>query len=502
LLDDPQSLFDDDNKYLLARGLVNITHPDTGFLPFVLTIDRVFADQIARAGDRREDAQLSRAVSRWELHGRFGDGSSAGLHIHQSQLDVARNAWKDAKTDTYRIGTFCRISRVFLEQTLRDLLREGDQPIADLPTLQPLKERLAAFVKDLRLAQSGPPFKSLLAMLPGESADHEVLRDALNWSHHFQADELTATHAEAIDTMLDGFLPCRGECFDVLTNWQATTTSSEPPPEPANENVLPAIPAPAIHIPVIGQLAASDGESEPGDIEPTFEQQLSLDPTRHTTFAVGAASNWLPPLISADTVLITGPLEGDVQPKDLVLVWDKRAGRAFVGWGKLELERRRVILSGFPGRSGLHKQFSFADIELRQVIACMFGAAPGARLPCEPRDLTGVLERRWVRALEITAGDSAEPLLYAGDMALVGKAIRLEELDRNPAPAFAFRLSDGTQVLKRLNREPQASRDSLLRQLLPIGDRGSGRIVAVGRHAPAGLPTIEAAYPLVGFWRG
>jgi hypothetical protein len=501
LLDDPQTLFDDDNKSLLARGIVSIAHADTGFFPIVLTIDRVFAEYISREGHRRSDVPLSRKVSRWELQGRFGDDSSASLLAHQNQLDVARSAWKDGKTDTARIGIFCRIGRVFLEQTLRDLLREADRPIADLPTLQPLRERLTALVKDVRVVQSGAPFKSLLALLPGDSNEHEVLRDALNWSCHFQADELEALHAEAIDTMLDRFLPCREECFDLLLNWQAATSSSEIAPTPANENLLPAIPVPRMHIAVVGYLAASDGETEPADVEAGVDQQLDLDPTLHTTFAVGAAANWLPPLIASDTALITGPLEGDVRPKDLVLVWDKGVGRAFVGWGKVERERRRIILSGFPGRAGFHKVFPLADVELRQVVACMFGAAPGARRPCEPRDLTGILERRWVRALEITAGDSAEPLLYTGDMALVGKPINLRELDRHPAPAFALRLSDGTQVLKRLNREPQGDRDSPVRQLLPVGERGAGRVVSVGRGAPSWLPTIEAAYPLIGSWR-
>ncbi|WP_143273063.1 ATP-binding protein [Azospirillum palustre] len=81
LLDDPQSLFDEDNQRTLAKGLVACTRQE--FKPFVLTFDRVFSARVARAGDLRIGAAVSEKVSRWDLVARPDEYDIVRLDPHQ-----------------------------------------------------------------------------------------------------------------------------------------------------------------------------------------------------------------------------------------------------------------------------------------------------------------------------------------------------------------------------------------------------------------------------------
>jgi hypothetical protein len=76
--------------------------------------------------------------------------------------------------------------------------------------------------------------------------------------------------------------------------------------------------------------------------------------------------------------------------------------------------------------------------------------------------------------------------------------VRVDQLDSYPAPTFAFRSSDNTQMLKRLDRHCSVPGH---RQLLPLGDKGCGCVVASTSGGASGAPHIACAFPVIGFWR-
>lgn len=490
LLDDPQSLFDEDNQRNLAKGLVTYTRRD--FKPFVLTFDRVFAARVARAGDLHIGAAVSDRVSRWDLVARPDAYGMVRLDPHQDKILLERQAWQKNKSTESAIQNFCREARVFVERTLVEFLNEGNNPVHDHRTLQPLGDQLRRLTKDAALPCSRDPFKALLSLLPDGAGDKIVLGEALNWAVHFQAEDVRQNHAQAVDDMLDAFIDHRELCLAILHYWP-----EEAPKKDATVVPFPNAHAPACAIPLVGQLAASDGDGVPADEPPSEADLLRIDPDRHSLFAVGPAAAWLPPPISSSTLLIVEPLMGKPRTHDLVLVWDTAAGEARVGWCKPETEAGRIILSGYAGH--FHKVYRHGGVELRRVVCGLFNTRYQPKKPCEPVDMADVLPSL-SNALEITQGDSAEPLLRKGDKGLIGPDIDLDQLDSHSAPAFAFRLSDDTQVLKRLDRHCSLPGH---RQLLPLGDKGSGHVVA---SAPApgkanGAPHIVSAFPLIGFWR-
>lgn len=488
LLDDPQSLFDEDNQRNLAKGLVTCTRQE--FKPFVLTFDRVFSARVARAGDLRFGAAVSEKVSRWDLVARPDEYDMVRLDPHQDQIILKRQVWLGRKSTEAAIQDYCNEVRIFVEKTLVEFLNEGKDPVYDHPTLQPLGDRLRALTGDPTLPQSREPFNAILSLLPDGAPGKEALGITLNWSHHFQREDLRQAHAQAVDDMLDAFLEQRERCLAILHHW-----SEKVPKQNAKVVPFPNARAPARAIPLVGQLAASDGDGVPADEPPADAERLRIDPDRHSMFAVGTAAEWLPPPIDPGTLLIVEPLTGKPRAHDLVLVWDTVAGEARVGWSKLETEAERIVLSGYAGH--FHKVYPQKGVELRRVVCGLFGAVPQAKKPCEPVDGAEFLPMR-LDALEISQGDSAEPLLRKGDKALVGWNVRLDQLDGFPAPAFAFRLSDDTQLLKRLDRHCSIPGH---RQLLPLGDKGSGHVVASDPEAASGAPRIVCAYPLIGFWR-
>jgi energy-coupling factor transporter ATP-binding protein EcfA2 len=488
LLDDPQSLFDEDNQRNLAKGLVTCTRQE--FKPFVLTFDRVFSARVARAGDLHVGAAVSEKVVRWDLVARPDEYGIVRLDPHQDQIILKRQAWRDKKSTDSTIQEFCREARIFVERTLVGFLNEGNDPVHDHPTLQPLDKKVRALTGDVALPCSREPFKDILSLLPDGAPNKVLLGEALNWSAHFQAEDLRQNHAQAVDDMLDAFLERREQCLAILHHWP-----EEAPKKDARVVPFPDARAPARSIQLVGQLAASDGEGAPADEPPPEAELLRIDPDRHSMFAVGMAAEWLPPPIDPGTLLIVEPLTGKPRAHDLVLAWDTAAGEARVGWCKLETEAERIVLSGYAGH--FHKVYPQKGVELRRVVCGLFGVLPQARKPCEPVDMADRL-LLLPRGLEISQGDSAEPLLRKGDKALIGRSVHIDELDSHPAPAFAFRLSDDTQVLKRLDRHCSIPGH---RQLLPVGDKGSGYVVASAPGGTSGAPHIVCAFPLIGFWR-
>lgn len=487
LLDDPQSIFDETNQKKFAGGLVKLVAK--GFQPFVLTFDRVFASRLAREGKLSHPNAISKRIARWELISRDHDYGLLALDVHEDHIIIIREEWRSNKTKERLIKEFCRETRGFVEKTLVNILDEAKDPVFDHPTLQPLMERLRRLSQNQSLPHSYEPFKKLLSLLPDGGPEKADLADALNWSCHFQAEELQAFHGEVLDAFLETFIPDRERCLDILHFWPGHF----PVPE-SNLIQLPVTPAPATKIRLVGKLAASSGDTTGTDEPDLDDEHLKFDPAKHSTFVVGNAPCGLPTPVGPGTVLIVEPLQGNPDRHDIVLVWDLENGEAKAGWCKLNAKEDRLMLTGFAG--GFQRIYRLSATEIRRVIGGLFAAAPAPKSLIVAIDMPD-LNKRKLWAVEVTAGDSAEPLIRQNDCALVGQPIPLDDLKPEAAPAFAFRLSDGSQVLKRLDNKGAIPGHYLL---LPLGMQGTGVLAAIGKST-ADAPEIMSANPLVGFWR-
>jgi len=194
LLDDPQLLFDERNQVRLAKGLVTCT--DDGFWPIIMTFDRVFTARVARAGDCRMGAALSGKVEAHQIVPRGDIHACVRLKLDELTLNTYRAAWQADKAEPEKVKTFCRETRSFMEHTLVDLLAEAAEPVHDHPTLDPLCGRLQNLVKRPGVIQNAQPFRQLLELLPDGGPAKQTLAEALNWSNHFQAEDLTQAHAK------------------------------------------------------------------------------------------------------------------------------------------------------------------------------------------------------------------------------------------------------------------------------------------------------------------
>ena len=487
LLDDPQNLFDEENQVRLASGLVKIV--DEGFRPLALSFDRSFIARVSRAGAMNTDAQLNNKVDRRELVSRAGQFNTCRIDPHVDALQVKRLDWKSDRGKDARIVEFCAEARKFVEQTLVVFLNESPEPVFNHPTLSELVARVRALIQWPWSRQSAEPFKGVLKLLPDGDEDKKTLGEALNWSHHFQARDLTQAHAQSLDDMLDEFIRLREECLDILYSWphpvrmMGKKVHEFPTTKAVNSKPLQ----------VRGLLAASSGS-----IVPIGEGEAShvvFDPERHITFVAGGSAKWLPPPLGPDTIFIVERNHSPPKAADLVVLWEGDAARAQPGWAKVDQITSQIAISGVPGK--FQKVVSAEYCQTHRIVGGLFGGGPQTARGCEPIEIPDLLAD-CIAVAEITAGVSAEPLFRKGDQAFLGEPIQLDRVDELIDRVVAAQLDDGTQTIKRLARSTVAG----CRLLLPISGEGEGMLVAVGEGAPAKAPKLQRLYPVRGFWRG
>lgn len=510
LLDDPQLLFDELNQGRLAKGLVTCT--DDNFRPIIMTFDRVFTARVARAGGCRKGAASSEKMEAYRIVPRGDIQACVRLKPDELTLNAYRAAWQADKADPEKIKTFCRETRPFMEHTLVDLLAEAAEPVHDHPTLDPLRVRVQNLVKRPGVIQNAQPFKQLLELLPDGDPAKQTLAEALNWSNHFQAEDLTQAHAQTVDDMLDQFMDLREQCLDILVN----RVAPQPVPKAANANEpIVGAPAPAATVMVIGLAAASEGGSGPGadvpvaeaetgdaggegeykpdaDLPPVGDQIRTIDPETHQAFGVGQAAKWLPFPLQASSMVICS--RGTITPKrgELAVVANRVTGDVRIAWCRME-GFDRVLLAGLAGE--FIAAWEVGDCDIYRVMGAIFDGGATDPSPCHPLEKPDLL-RNFKHAAEISAGDSAEPLLKKGDLVLLEPEVPGDTVFSAPEDTvFAVQLGDGRWVIKRVSGP--ANRP--YRLLLPLGMQGAGEIVTTAA-GDVGV-TVTRAFPVAGFLR-
>lgn len=485
VLDDPQLLFDEFNQTRLARGLVGL-HKDE-FQPFIVTFDKPFAAIVSRGGNLvAEDP--SPLVDRRLLVARSNDMPVAKIEPHCDRLMTLQAAWKAAPNDPGAIQGFCGEARVFTERSLVRMFRYSLDPISGLKTLQPLAERLRALTGVANSVFATAPFKALLELLPGGGVDDD-LRDGLNWAHHFSADDLVRRHADVVAEFIDKAMVKIDLCFELLWNADEGLVREVLAKAAAPEK-LPSHPpqaGPKLHL--VGTLAAEEGRGVDEDL---IKGDLAAGP--HRCFVVGAAAQWLPPLVRPGSILLTEVEPSPPDGKDLVVVWNLRSGEAIPAWAKPKPEEGRLLLQGVAGR--YVRSMPLEECITYRVRGLAYATLPVPRRPCEEVPGDDHL-RQWHEAVRIAVGDSAEPLLREGDLVILGDQLDEQAL-RLAVGAVAIVLDDGTRLVKRVG----SSRVPGCVSLLPLGDQGGGDIAAISADPPAGIPRIANARGVIGWLKG
>ncbi|MBR9972911.1 S24/S26 family peptidase [Magnetospirillum sulfuroxidans] len=510
LLDDPQLLFDERNQVRLAKGIVSCT--SEGFRPLIMTFDRVFTARVARAGDCRMGAALSDQMEAYRIVPRGKIQECVRLELDELTLNSYRDEWRRDETNGAKIKVFCNEARSFMEHTLVNLLAEAAEPVHDHPTLDPLRVRVQNLVKRPGAVQNAEPFRQLLDLLPDGNPAKETLAQALQWSHHFQGyEDLTLTHAKAVDDMLDRFMDLREQCLDILVN----RVAPKPVPMAANaNNPIVGAPAPAAMVTVIGLAAASEGDTGPGadvavpevgtqkaatgdeyrleaDLPPVGDQIRTISPETHHAFGVGKAAQWLPFPLQESSMVICERDSRAPKKGEFAVVADRNLGKAHIGWCRMDGDS--ILVAGFGGKS--ISAIAAANCDVFPVVGAIFEGGATEQTPCHPLDRPDLMGR-FGNAAEISEGDSAEPLMFKGDLVLLDSEVPGETVfSAAEGSIFAVLLGDGRWVIKRVS----GPANKPYRQLLPLGVQGTGEIVTTA-PGEVGL-TIARAFLVVGFLR-
>lgn len=489
LLDDPQTLFDEDNQRRLAKGLGTL--PGDGFRPLIVTFDHHFAASLFR---QVPDPDMIKYL---EITPRSTGWDRVRIARHRLHIDRAREEWRADDHNPALIVAFCTEARRTLECAFRDLIWPSSTAVTGDETLQPLREKLRALTRRADV-YAEKPFKDLV----GHAAFNDpTFREGINWAVHSPATQVVFAHAERVDTHLDALLRMVDAGQALLD--QALTNG--PLPTAATVIPFPERPCPAAKLAEIGRAAAQDGTAVDGEAVEEASGPVRLIPGRHRLLVVGRGLDWLPTVLTAGDVVVA---DADVEPdKGLAVVWDGERQTPFVGW--LQPGRgveHKFVLHGTPvqhldKRKGFARVFDKDRCTVHAVAGILFAKGPASAKPLDfHEDDTPFAGMEG--AVLIDAGWSAAPVLLPGHHVLVGPALgEINSTDALAGRIFAVRLDNGNQMVKRVGNA--LDRTGAARVLESIGEEGDSPPVRLAEGAGAAfghLPAVEEMRPVLGYW--
>jgi hypothetical protein len=175
------------------------------------------------------------------------------------------------------------------------------------------------------------------------------------------------------------------------------------------------------------------------------------------------------------------------------VVANRSTGQALIGWCQMD-GTERVLLAGLGGE--FIASSVAADCDIYRVVAGVFDGGATDPRPCHPLEKPELL-RNLKHAAQISAGDSAEPLLTKGDLVLLAPKVSGHTVfSAAEDSVFAVQLSDMRWVIKRVS----GPANQPYRLLLPLGMLGAGEVVTIAAGDIGA--TVEQAFPVAGFLKG
>jgi hypothetical protein len=489
LLDDPQDLFDPDNRRRLANTLPLLVAK--GGRPIVTTNDTDHAARIAKF--HKVD---------WREMKPTGPGRPiVAIPPNVTEVDKRRQTFSnDSNQDGHDVAReFVASLRIWLEGQFGDFLSPSAKILVGEPSLSTLIEAFRSRSDQGLEALTGVQCRALSRckeLLPGSPT-----LDLLNRSHHRTRDTITygevdshAPHLRHIQSLVDS-------AHDELEMWLRRDESNALA-HVANDGLTSspiAYVARPFSVPIIRDLAAFSRVNIESTID-VEEQPLTQSWFRGRGLYQLGSHNFgfsAPKGSIAIVELAEEPIEDSrlviACLRDRILARRLISDRANPGVVALSSEAENPLER--PPSVFIKTQ----NARLHKVVGILFSDHPPLiriKGEAEAINTTGAIDT--VDLAFRVRQDSAEPLAVEGQIVLAGKPVQLDQVKVYEGRIVAMETLDGQQILKRVGTAVNGLHN--VRYFESIGGRGQSLIAQVGKmpRQVAGIAQVRTIRPILG----
>ena len=493
LLDDPQELFDPNNRRSVADTLPRLLN--IGLDVLVTTNDRAFHEQVyqsARAAiaATRLDRLRLHPCHRYIAHARFTRIEVEATTLKQA-FENSANFEQDQVARQY-----AKEVREFAEARLIDCLETAGVALAEFE-LDGLLRQIKRLGREQHKPFSHTSFTTLVKEFPPASGNSTLV--LISRAHHGHSPEVTFAEVWGARVQLARLLSLVEEA---RFEWELWLRRELPPSK--EEAELPPLPEPVlfpkVSLPILTDLAAFS-TGQPVSVmeevikyfDPTWfdGKALYLLNTDNLGFAARAGQ----------TVIVSLDDLEEVEDRRLVIALyrDKVFARRLLRFGG----RSDVVCLASEAENPLERKASLiipaGEVRLLKVVGVLFDQTP---VGSGREEATQVLSSPSLRHLEVmfgVEGESALPLALDGQWIIGGPPISAEGLAREEGSLIALAAGD-EPYLKRVGQG--IGRDYRLFE--SIGLRGSSLVLSVGGSGSGvlGVETVTSARRVLGVLYG
>jgi hypothetical protein len=484
LLDDPQEIFDEGNRELLAGAFVDLLKAEAQII--VTTNDPRFAGHVNRLPNCGiEHRSVLPATSLQPV-----------VRTPLSEAEVLKlkklfEADKDAEEPARAYANECR---VFLEAMLGDLF---DDPAYSGGVRATPAPTFTDYVNRLRSLTSGSPQGMFSAHVFGDFVNHPgVVPTAptaklLNKAHHGDRRSITPAEVNECADELADLVKLADKLHEECRRWCRRERDKAPVASVDFPAALTPVAVPNLKVDICPDLAAftqfapvgeSQELSEP--LDPILFASKALYYLRRDNFGFAAPKGAIAiveadPLPVADRCLVIARHGQDIYARRFL----RSEGSTLIG---LTAE------TPDPRRSPKTKFLPEMEVALHQVVGVLFyhqiSVAPGKE------EAVQIDDPRLLERIEIAyrvVEESAVPLALPKQIALGGPQIELDRFSQHEGTLVALSLEDGSGVFKRVGATLPGNL-SHLRKFESIGGLGSSENLSVGKTQPGVLSVLHA----------
>lgn len=491
ILDDPQDLLDFNNRSKLSSALDRLAKNGTQIL--ATTHDRNFARMLVA------EARVSDRIEHRSIHPVHACRSTLKTSLAVEDLDRKRAAFKENRDSTSHARDYACEARIFLEARLGDLFDDPAYPAfsapSDAPTLMSHVDRLRGLVREGSNELFRSPVMVGLAKDPAwEVGSPERL--VLNKAHHAESHSITYPEVDRVDGSLKRLRAAAERAHEEFRRYRQREPLQDVLPN--NAVSLVSIARRVKTVRIVPDLAAFSGSAPTGGSQDSSLEELTPDwfadkalfYIRHDTLGMAVPSGSVAivdtsPCVPTDNQLVIARFREQTFARRLLR--PSQAETFSLASDAAGATQRRPTITLDPQRCRVHR-----------VVGVVFGDDP----PPSGRDeAIAVEDHSSLGAIEVAyrvREDSAVPRVLPGQIVLVGRVLRADEIDAMVGQMAAITLEDGDSILKRIGAP--ISRSMLqLRHFETVGGLGASTFLASERIPGApDVPMVMSIRPVLG----
>ncbi|MBT4258590.1 MAG: hypothetical protein HOD90_01615 [Nitrospina sp.] len=489
LLDDPQELFDCENRKKVAKTIPSLAAKGAKII--VTTNDQDFARQVVSTPSDLSSSEIDHLA----IHPLTSTRSHIELGIFESAVNEKRRLFEQPENENKHqpARDYVKDLRIYIENRLKDFFDTHDPGLPEKPGLSDLVGAVRSRVNNQHSGFTSKVFNKFVSdpALKSKSAFLELL----NQSHHGDEDQIT----------YDDVLKRMDDCKRVSEIIENTHEEYERwlrrvPEGPFKDK--PEIPSPIefpiFEVPVFENLAAFSSEQSIGITHETDDnfssnwfnsfciyninsQNLGFSGTKYNKVVVSLSEEIVP-----DQALVIA-LWNDK-------VWARRLLTSNLNKQFIVLSSEAENPKNRPPTLLVHKE----EVRLLKVMGILFDDQPVFPKPTEEALL--VSDSSYLKKIKVifqVRGASALPLALEGQKILGGEILLPNQLKSNEGSIVAISTSKG-DFLKRVGEPiPEAPH---IRQFESIGGRGDSVLVCTEEIDDkfSALPQLNSARHVLG----